>query len=209
MMHRFRFLLVFLAASIWLKMPAAAQNGPFAGLFDGPRKNEETRAGEVFQKDRAAPRAEGRNARRAARAQRQAASKSGRGTDVFIGEVKGTGLFGAKRVEINLTTQTLQAYEGSRLVMQSRISSGRGGSTPTGRYTAGPYKAANHYSSLYQGAHMPWSVQFRGHYFIHGFASVPDYPASHGCIRLPVSGNNPARRFFEWVDVGTPIHIFY
>jgi lipoprotein-anchoring transpeptidase ErfK/SrfK len=124
-------------------------------------------------------------------------------------EERRLGLGGPKRVEIDLTNQRLRAYEGNRLVMESRISSGRGRSTPPGRYTAGPYKAANHYSSLYNNAHMPWSVQVTGHYFIHGFSSVPDYPASHGCIRLPITGNNPARRFFEWVDVGTPIHIFY
>ncbi|MCB1205091.1 MAG: L,D-transpeptidase [Verrucomicrobiae bacterium] len=116
---------------------------------------------------------------------------------------------GPKRVEIDLTAQRLRAYEGNRLVMQTRISSGRNRATPTGRFTAGPYKAEKHYSSLYQNAPMPWSVQVHGHIFIHGFSSVPDYPASHGCIRVPVTGNNPAKRFYNWVEVGTPIHIFY
>lgn len=115
----------------------------------------------------------------------------------------------AKRVEIDLTAQRLRAYEGNRLVMQTRISSGRGGSTPTGRYSAGPYKSERHFSSLYNNAPMPWSVQVSGHIFIHGFSEVPNYPASHGCIRLPISGANPARRFYRWVDVGTPIRIFY
>lgn len=125
------------------------------------------------------------------------------------GEGRRWGFGGPKRVEIDLTTQRLRAYEGDRLVMQSRISSGRNRATPTGRFTAGPYKAENHYSSLFQNAHMPWSVQVHGHIFIHGFSSVPDYPASHGCIRLPLTGNNPAKRFYHWVEVGTPIRISY
>lgn len=129
------------------------------------------------------------------------ARERGRGRSLFGG--------GPKRVEINLTEQTLRAYEGRRLVMQSRISSGRGRITPTGSFTAGPYMAENHYSSLFNNAHMPWSVQVQGNIFIHGFAEVPDYPASKGCIRLPISGNNPARRFYQWVEVGTPIRIFY
>jgi lipoprotein-anchoring transpeptidase ErfK/SrfK len=115
---------------------------------------------------------------------------------------------GPKRVEINLTDQKLRAYEGNRLVMQTHISSGRNGATPTGRFSAG-YKDADHYSSLYHNAPMPWSVQVHGNIFIHGFTSVPDYPASHGCIRMPLTGNNPAKRFFQWVDPGTPIRIDY
>jgi lipoprotein-anchoring transpeptidase ErfK/SrfK len=36
---------------------------------------------------------------------------------------------------------------------------------------------------------------------------VPDYPASHGCIRLPLDGGNPARFFYEWIDRGTPVKV--
>lgn len=115
---------------------------------------------------------------------------------------------GPKRVEINLTDQKLRAYEGNRLVMQTRISSGRNGATPTGRFSAG-WKHADHYSSLFNNAPMPWSVQVNGNIFVHGFTSVPNYPASHGCIRVPITGNNPAKRFFNWVDPGTPIRISY
>lgn len=112
-----------------------------------------------------------------------------------------------KRVEINLATQQLQAWQGNRLVLQSRISSGRGGRTPTGNFKAGPYKARMHHSSLYDNAPMPWSVQIHGNIFIHGFASVPKYPASQGCIRLPLSEGNPARLFYHWVETGTPVEV--
>ncbi|NNM30037.1 MAG: L,D-transpeptidase, partial [Akkermansiaceae bacterium] len=85
--------------------------------------------------------------------------------------------------------------------------SGRNNRTPSGNFRAGPYKARRHFSSLYENAPMPWSVQVTGHVFIHGFTSVPKYPASHGCIRVPLTNGNPARFFYEWVDKGTPIRI--
>jgi lipoprotein-anchoring transpeptidase ErfK/SrfK len=115
---------------------------------------------------------------------------------------------GPKRVEIDLTSQTLRAYEGNRVVLKTNISSGRNGATPTGSFKAG-WKHADHYSSLYHNAPMPWSVQVRGNIFIHGFTVVPDYPASHGCIRMPLTGSNPAKKFFHWVEPGTPIKIAY
>lgn len=118
-----------------------------------------------------------------------------------------TASVGVKRVEINLAKQQLNAWQGKRLVLQTRISSGRSGRTPSGNFRAGPYKARKHYSSLYNNAPMPWSVQVNGHVFVHGFTSVPDYPASHGCIRLPLTGRNPAKFFYEWVNVGTPIRV--
>lgn len=113
-----------------------------------------------------------------------------------------------KRVEVDLTKQRLYAYNGNRLYMKTRISSGRTGNTPSGSFRAGPYKSATHYSSLYNNAPMPWSVQVSGHIFIHGYTDVPDYPASKGCIRVPISGFNPAKRLFHWLDVGTPIRIY-
>ena len=112
-----------------------------------------------------------------------------------------------KRVEINLAEQQLRAWQGRRLVLQTHISSGRNNRTPTGHFSAGPFRARMHYSSRYQNAPMPYSVQINGHIFIHGYPSVPRFPASHGCIRLPLDGLNPAKFFFEWVDNGSPVQV--
>lgn len=54
---------------------------------------------------------------------------------------------------------------------------------------------------------MPWSVQVHRNIFIHGFPSVPPRAASHGCIRRPLTGRNPARWFYEGVTPGTPLQI--
>lgn len=34
---------------------------------------------------------------------------------------------------------------------------------------------------------MPYALYFSGGYAIHGFGPVPAYPASHGCVRVPMS----------------------
>jgi lipoprotein-anchoring transpeptidase ErfK/SrfK len=112
-----------------------------------------------------------------------------------------------KRVEIDKSIQMLRAYEGERLVFESRVSTGKWDrSTPNGQFQASS-KQRMHYSKLYHNAPMPYSVEVTGNVFIHGFSSVPRRPASHGCIRLPLDGDNPAKRFYEWIELGTPIEI--
>jgi hypothetical protein len=116
--------------------------------------------------------------------------------------------FANKHVEVDLANQRLRAYQGARLVLDSHISSGREGKkTPSGEFKAGPVKSPMHRSRLYHNAPMPWSVQVHENVFIHGFQKVPRHPASHGCIRLPLAGANPAKWFYDWIDVGTLVSI--
>src|SRR5438094_4263904 len=116
--------------------------------------------------------------------------------------------FANKRVEVDLANQCLHAYQGARLVLESPISSGREGKkTPPGEFKAGPVKSPMHRSRLYHNVPMPWSVQVHKNIFIHGFRKVPQHPSSHGCIRLPLAGANPAKWFYDWIDLGTPVTI--
>ncbi len=113
---------------------------------------------------------------------------------------------GVKRVFINKKTQMIVAYQGRRTVFRSNVSTGRRGQeTPTGIFRA-KGKEKMHLSSLYNNAPMPWSVHVVGNIFVHGFTSTPRNGSS-GCIRLPLTGANPARWFYYWVDIGTPITI--
>jgi hypothetical protein len=115
---------------------------------------------------------------------------------------------GPKRVAVNKGRQRMRAWQGGRLVLDTRVSTGRAGQeTPSGRFRAGPLKTPMLISRRYGNARMPWSVQVQGHVVIHGFHSVPRFSASRGCVRVPLTGRNPARWFYDWVDVGTPIVI--
>ncbi|MBA2629963.1 MAG: murein L,D-transpeptidase [Thermoleophilaceae bacterium] len=52
---------------------------------------------------------------------------------------------------------------------------------------------------------MVHSNYFIGGYAIHGYASVPNYPASHGCLRVPIPN---ALQIFNWIDIGDPIYVY-
>jgi hypothetical protein len=52
---------------------------------------------------------------------------------------------------------------------------------------------------------MVHSSYFIGGYAIHGYASVPNYPASHGCLRVPIPS---AMSIFNWIDIGDPIYTY-
>ncbi len=52
---------------------------------------------------------------------------------------------------------------------------------------------------------MVHSSYFIGGYAIHGYASVPNYPASHGCLRVPIPS---ALSIFNWIDIGDPIYTY-
>ncbi|HEX6596128.1 MAG TPA: L,D-transpeptidase, partial [Acidimicrobiales bacterium] len=48
------------------------------------------------------------------------------------------------------------------------------------------------------------SQYFVGGYAVHGSLSVPNYPASHGCVRLTMSA---AEWFPGHVGIGVPVHV--
>ena len=52
---------------------------------------------------------------------------------------------------------------------------------------------------------MVHSSYFIGGYAIHGYASVPNYPASHGCLRVPIPN---AWSIYNWIDLGDPIFTY-
>jgi hypothetical protein len=53
---------------------------------------------------------------------------------------------------------------------------------------------------------MYFSSFFHGGYAIHGYDPAPDYPASHGCMRLPIVDAIPA---YGWTRVGDWVDTYY
>lgn len=114
---------------------------------------------------------------------------------------------GVKRVAVSKRDQRLRAWQGSQLVLDTHVSTGKKGhTTPSGEFAASTRERI-HYSSIYEDSPMPYAVQVNGNIFIHGFTSVPRRPASHGCIRMPLTGKNPARWFYGWVTPGTSVSV--
>jgi L,D-transpeptidase catalytic domain len=104
-------------------------------------------------------------------------------------------------VEGDLSRQLLAEINGSKVVWIYPISSGKP-STPTvlGRFRV-YYRVPGY---LPDGMYFS-SFFFRG-YAIHGYNPAPDYPASHGCMRLPIID---AISVFDWVKYGDWVDVYY
>ena len=112
-----------------------------------------------------------------------------------------------KWVRIDKDRQILTAYEGGKLAFKNPVRMGTDGKrTPDGIYHV-ESKSLMRNPSLYHELPMPYSVQFGGGYFIRGDRSAPNDPMERGCIGLLLTGPNPAKIFFDWVDAGTPVEI--
>ena len=106
-----------------------------------------------------------------------------------------------RHVEADLTDQTLALINGSKVFAIYPISSGKP-STPTVLGTYHVYLRTPGY--LPDG--MYYSSFFTGGYAIHGYDPSPTYPASHGCLRLPI---DDAIQVYNWVTYGTPVDVYY
>jgi len=110
---------------------------------------------------------------------------------------------------VNLSEKKLYFYKkGNLKKVYPVLTIGKEGSfweTPSGFYQV-EAKIKNAYSSL-GGVYMPYSLQFQGNFFIHGWPYWPDGTLvssqfSGGCIRL---SSKDAKEIFKEVKIGTPI----
>jgi lipoprotein-anchoring transpeptidase ErfK/SrfK len=99
--------------------------------------------------------------------------------------------------EADLSRQVLALVDGSKLVRVYHVSSGKP-STPTVIGTFHVYRK----SPGTNAKGMVDSNYFIGGYAIHGYASVPPFAASHGCIRAPIPN---ARSIFSWLRMGDAV----
>lgn len=111
----------------------------------------------------------------------------------------------------NLDDMVLSLYEEGVLIKSFPIlSKGRPGTpweTPTGRYTI-QLKEKKHYSSIGH-TWMPYSMQFYGNFFIHGWPTYENGKAvplgySGGCIRLDT---DDAREVYDFIPKGVTVYV--
>lgn len=106
-----------------------------------------------------------------------------------------------RHVEADLTHQVL-ALIGNAGSVESiyPMSSGKP-STPT---TLGSFTVYSKTPGI-NSKGMVDSSYFNGGQAIHGYAEVPPYAASHGCLRVPVPA---APTIYAWVQLGTPVDVY-
>ena len=107
---------------------------------------------------------------------------------------------GGDHVEVDKSRQVLFEVERGRVVRVVHVSTGATGNTPVGRW---------HFYSKVPGflpSGMFYSSFFVGAFAIHGYPSVPPYPASHGCVRIPMW---IAPSVFASNSYGEPVFIYH
>jgi lipoprotein-anchoring transpeptidase ErfK/SrfK len=91
----------------------------------------------------------------------------------------------ASHIEVDKTRQILLVVEGGKVIRVLPVSTGATGNTPVGRHQI-RWKAPATTTWLGSGI-LYRTLTFVGNSFaIHGWYSVPAYPASHGCVRIPI-----------------------
>ena len=107
------------------------------------------------------------------------------------------------KIVIDLSSQRAVMYKNDSVYLSSRVSTGKSGyRTPTGEFVV-TNKHRTWTSTLYDSP-MPYFMRLSGKAFGTHVGYVPDYPASHGCIRMPQAN---AKAFFNAAPRGTLVSI--
>ncbi|MHB8060246.1 MAG: L,D-transpeptidase family protein [Gaiellaceae bacterium] len=101
-------------------------------------------------------------------------------------------------IEVDKTKQVLYVVRNSEVTLIVPVSTGATGNTPIGTFRV--------YSKVPGGAVMYYSNYFIGGFAIHGYVSVPPYPASHGCVRVPMW---LATHLYGLISYGMRVQIHY
>ena len=107
-------------------------------------------------------------------------------------------------VVVNLETQRLIVFRNGVPIAASTVSSGKTGhETPTGVFTI-LQKNADHYSKTYGNAPRPNMQRLTWKGIALHAGKLPGYPASHGCVRLPLPFS---KLLFQATDLGMTVVI--
>ena len=122
-----------------------------------------------------------------------------RGQGAFALRYPNSGTHG-KHVEFDWSRQVLVLADHGKPYRVYHVSSGKP-STPT---VFGSYSFYRKQPGTNSHG-MVYSSYFIGGYAIHGYADVPNYAASHGCLRVPIPN---AVSIYNWIDLGDPIYTY-
>lgn len=139
-------------------------------------------------------------------------------TKTVLGEETGQG---DKHIYVDLKKQTLYAYQGNSLFMQTFISSGKWHPTPTGDFRIWTKVRATRMTGgsgadFYDLPNVPWVMFWGGDgvsdssgFSLHGTYWHDNFghPMSHGCVNMRIVD---AKKLFEWASAspGTPVTIY-
>jgi lipoprotein-anchoring transpeptidase ErfK/SrfK len=119
---------------------------------------------------------------------------------------------GSTRVEVDVARQVLFFYQGNALFKIVAVSTGSGerfcvgGRCATAVTPGGSFRVRGKVNGWQTGelGKLYKPSYFNGNIAIHGATSVPGGPASHGCVRVPMSS---ADWIYASLSVGTPVYV--
>jgi lipoprotein-anchoring transpeptidase ErfK/SrfK len=106
--------------------------------------------------------------------------------------------FAGDHVEVSKSRQVLFLVREGRVALVVPVSTGATGNTPVGVWHV--YRRVAGWDWV-----LWYPTYFTGAFAIHGYPEVPAYPASHGCVRVPMW---VAPRLFEADDYGTTVYVY-
>jgi hypothetical protein len=106
-------------------------------------------------------------------------------------------------IEVDKTRQILMVVRRGRVTAVLPVSTGATGNTPEGAFRI-LWKAPA--TSTWLGPGILYrTMTFHGNFAIHGWADVPRYPASHGCVRVPIWA---ADWLYDRSPVGERVYVY-
>jgi hypothetical protein len=103
-------------------------------------------------------------------------------------------------IEVDKTRQVLFEVRRGHVVRVIHVSTGATGNTPIGTWHVYWKQAGLNSHGMYYSLY--WYLGFA----IHGYASVPAWPASHGCVRIPMW---LAPGLYSRWGLGTTVYVYY
>jgi lipoprotein-anchoring transpeptidase ErfK/SrfK len=105
-------------------------------------------------------------------------------------------------ITISIDQQKLRIYDANGLFAETPISTGmKGHPTPMGVFSV-IQKDRLHHSNIYSGAPMPYMQRITWSGIAIHAGVLPGYPASHGCIRMPMAF---AMKMWNWTKMGARV----
>lgn len=107
------------------------------------------------------------------------------------------------RIEVHVNRQVVLLVEGQRVLRAIHVSTGAA-ATPTPKGTFHVFRKERRSWSVPFSAWLPWASYFTSGIAFHGYPEVPAYPASHGCVRIPLA---EAPTVYAFARLGVPIRV--
>jgi lipoprotein-anchoring transpeptidase ErfK/SrfK len=105
-------------------------------------------------------------------------------------------------ISVSIEKQKVRIYDSNGFFAESPVSTGMAGhSTPMGVFSI-IQKHKFHHSNIYSGAPMPYMQRITWSGVAMHAGVLPGYPASHGCIRMPMAF---AVKMWNWTKMGARV----